>query len=67
MWCRGVIQVVASRASRPGVVELWTSTDEATRFQVSECAQDRASPGMGLSHQGTDRGIAREILIRLIR
>jgi hypothetical protein len=67
MWRQGVIQVVACRALRPGVVELWTATDEATRFQVFECAQDRASPGIGLSHQGTGRGIAREILIRLIR
>ena len=67
VWCKGVIQIVAGRASRAGVVELWTPADEATRFQIPKCAQDCASAGIGFGHQGANRGVAREVLVRLIR
>ena len=67
VWCKGVIQIVAGRASRAGVVELWTPADEATRFQIPKCAQDCAPAGIGFGHQGANRGVAREVLVRLIR
>ena len=65
VWCKGVIQIVAGRASRAGVVELWTPADEATRFQIPKCAQDCTSAGIGFGHQGANRGVAREVLVPL--
>ncbi len=46
MWCQGVIQVVASRALRPGVVELGWRLMKPTRFQVSQARRTVLLPAL---------------------
>lgn len=62
-----MIQVVARRPLRAGIVKLVPSSNEFACLELLMCAQDCASGGVGLSHQRPYGWIAGKVLVRPIR